>query len=101
MCPQGFSVPNFSASQPSFPLSKKHSPDLLIFASAVASILTEKSFVLTEREFRGGGGGQGLLFDCQEEMNNSKDWEPGVYYILCACYAVVSVAALVWHYVSL
>lgn len=49
-----------------------------------------------------GGGidnGGGMGDDGWDEVNASEEWQKGVYYFLCSCYALVSFVALVHVYV--
>ncbi|KAL4614794.1 hypothetical protein ACB092_07G078700 [Castanea dentata] len=60
--------------------------------------LRTKSFVVKDGESivnGGGGGGVGLLFSCWDEIEESEQWQRGIYYALCASYALVSFIALV------
>ncbi|XP_075674747.1 tobamovirus multiplication protein 1-like [Castanea sativa] len=62
--------------------------------------LRTKSFVVKDGEsidIGGGGGGVGvgLLFSCWDEIEESEQWQRGIYYALCASYALVSFIALV------
>ncbi|KAM4088353.1 hypothetical protein ACJW30_07G063900 [Castanea mollissima] len=62
--------------------------------------LRTKSFVVKDGESidNGGGGvggGVGLLFSCWNEIEESEQWQRGIYYALCASYALVSFIALV------
>ena len=41
------------------------------------------------------GGGGGLLYDWWNEINESVSWQDGIFYALCAAYALVSSVALV------
>lgn len=41
------------------------------------------------------GGGGGLLYSWWNEINESVSWQDGIFYALCAAYALVSSVALV------
>ncbi|KAK9287048.1 hypothetical protein L1049_015457 [Liquidambar formosana] len=57
----------------------------------MASILRTKGFALKEGEGYSGGG----AFDWWDEIDESEKWQQGIFYALCACYALVSMVALV------
>lgn len=57
--------------------------------------LRTKSFVVKDGESIDNGGGVGLLFNCWDEIEESEQWQRGIYYALCASYALVSFIALV------
>ncbi|KAF5936945.1 hypothetical protein HYC85_024451 [Camellia sinensis] len=58
-----------------------------------ASMLRTKSFVVMRE--RDGGGGRLGLSNWWNEIENSEQWQQGIFYTLCASYALVSLIALV------
>lgn len=67
----------------------------------MAALLRTKSFLFEEGNnlyygSRGGGGGKiGGHFDWWISIQESAKWQQGIYYTLSACYALVSLVALV------
>ena len=60
--------------------------------------LRTKSFVVKDGEIidNGGGGGVvGVLFNWWDDIEESEQWQRGIYYALCASYALVSFITLV------
>ncbi|KAK7831519.1 tobamovirus multiplication protein 1 isoform X1 [Quercus suber] len=57
--------------------------------------LRTKSFVVKDGEIIDNGGGVGLLFNWWDEIDESEQWQRGIYYALCASYALVSFITLV------
>ncbi|KAK9989092.1 hypothetical protein SO802_029331 [Lithocarpus litseifolius] len=57
--------------------------------------LRTKSFVVKDGEIIDNGGGVGVLFNWWDEIEESEQWQRGIYYALCASYALVSFIALV------
>ncbi|XP_050262322.1 tobamovirus multiplication protein 1-like isoform X2 [Quercus robur] len=57
--------------------------------------LRTKSFVVKDGEIIDNGGGVGLLFNWWDEIEESEQWQRGIYYALCVSYALVSFITLV------
>ncbi|KAK4564029.1 hypothetical protein RGQ29_006214 [Quercus rubra] len=57
--------------------------------------LRTKSFVVKDGEIIDNGGGVGVLFNWWDDIEESEQWQRGIYYALCASYALVSFITLV------
>ena len=57
--------------------------------------LRTKSFVVKDGEIIDNGGGVGVLFNWWDEIEESEQWQRGIYYALCVSYALVSFITLV------